>query len=191
VNKNYRGFEPVKKEYLKSYKNCDDVIMPLRGTSKSAGYDFHLPNDVTIPAGGSYLCWSDIKAYMCGNEVLEIYPRSSIAIKKDIIIKNTVGIIDTDYYNNIKNDGNIGLFLKNIGEKEQTFKKGEAIAQAIFKSFLISDNCNSNDTRIGGVGSTSKEKFNVDPSNQLPPEVRKKIEEQIKTGDIKIPLNKE
>jgi len=151
-----RGFEPVNKEFLKSYDSCEDVIMPLRGTSKSAGYDFHLPNNIVIPAGESYLCWSDVKAYMLEGEVLEIYPRSSIAIKKSIIIKNTVGIVDADYYSNIKNDGNIGLFLHNFGKFDQRFEKGEAIAQAIFKVFLVSDNCNSKVERIGGVGSTTK-----------------------------------
>ena len=149
----FRGFEPVSKEFL---KNSEYVIMPLRGTQYSAGYDFFLPCDVTIPAGDKVLVWSDIKAYMGRGEVFEIYPRSSIAIKKDIVITNVVGIIDSDYYSNPKNDGNIGLSLKNNGDEDQTFKRGEAVAQGIFKSFLVSDNCNSDVERTGGIGSTTK-----------------------------------
>ena len=156
VKNKIRGFEPVVKEHLKSYKKINDVILPLRGTKQSAGYDFFLPKDIMILGKQGMLIWSDVKAYMQHGEVFEIYPRSSIAIKYNIRIKNIVGIIDADYYSNIDNDGNIGLFLWNFGNEIQKFKKGEAICQGIFKSFLESDNCNNDVKRIGGVGSTSK-----------------------------------
>lgn len=154
--KKLRGFEPVVKKYLKSYESCNEVTMPLRGTKNSAGYDFFLPEDIEINPGDNCLVWSDVKAYMQRGEVLELYPRSSIAIKKDIQIKNTVGIIDADYYSNEDNDGNIGICLFNTGKEPRTFKKGTAIAQCIFKLFLESDNCNSENDRLGGIGSTSK-----------------------------------
>jgi dUTP pyrophosphatase len=151
-----RGFEIVDKQHLKSYTYMHDVIMPKRGTKNSAGYDFFLPCDIHMPPKTSIIVWSDVKAYMLSNEVLEIYPRSSVAIKKKVRITNVVGIIDSDYYNNIDNDGNIGLALYNFGDEVQEFTKGTAIAQCIFKNFLISDNCNTEDERIGGLGSTNK-----------------------------------
>lgn len=155
--KKLRGFEPVAGKYLRSYFNRESVIMPLRGTKSSAGYDFFLPEDIEIAPGESCLIWSDVKAYMQGGEVLELYPRSSIAIKMDIQIKNTVGIIDADYYSNEGNDGNIGICLFNTGKELRTFEKGTAIAQCIFKLFLESDNCNSDLDRVGGIGSTNEE----------------------------------
>ena len=156
MNTKTRGFESVEKKYLKSYNERIEVIMPLRGTKHSAGYDFFLPADVEIPVKSGVLIWTDIKAYMRSDEVFEIYPRSSIAIKRNIRIKNVVGIVDADYYSNPKNDGNIGLFLWNFGDETQSFTKGEAVAQGIFKKFLVSDNYNTTKKRVDGIGSTSK-----------------------------------
>ncbi len=151
-----RGFEVVAKEHLKSYKTQDDVVMPLRGTKYSAGYDFFLPTTVEIPSQTGILIWSDIKVYMLDNEVFEIFPRSSIAIKRNIRIKNIIGIIDSDYYSNPKNDGNIGIFLWNFGGDTQQLKGGEAVAQGVFKKFLEAYNCNTDEIRVGGIGSTNK-----------------------------------
>jgi len=151
-----RGFETVEKKFLKSHGEVEEVKMPLRGTATSAGYDFFMPSDATIEPNSGFLVWTDVKTYMLDNEVLELYPRSSVGVKRNIRIKNTVGIIDSDYYSNESNDGNIGLFLWNFGTEPQVFKKGDAVVQAIFKKFLESDNCNSEVERIGGVGSTSK-----------------------------------
>jgi len=154
--KRTRGFEVVAKDYLKAYSVCEEVTLPLRGTAKSAGYDFFLPTDVEILPGEGAFIWTDVKAYMLDDEVLEIYPRSSLANKNEIRIKNIVGIIDSDYYSNVKNDGNIGIFLWNFGDRTRVFNKGDAVVQGIFKKFLESDNCNSDVTRVGGSGSTDK-----------------------------------
>jgi len=151
-----RGFEVVAPEYLKSHDKTEDVILPLRGTAKSAGYDFFLPEDIEILPQSFVLVWTDVKAYMQPNEVLELYPRSSAGIKNDIMIKNTVGIVDMDYYSNERDDGNIRLYLWNFGDRNRCFNKGDAIAQGIFKPFLESDNCNTDTKRVGGVGSTDK-----------------------------------
>jgi dUTP pyrophosphatase len=154
--KKIRGFETVNEGYLKTFKNVKDVIMPLRTSKKSAGYDFFAFEDFEILPETSYFFWTDIKAYMLDDEVLKLYPRSSIGIKKDIKIKNTVGIIDSDYYSNIKNDGNIGIILYNFGLKTRYFKKRDGVIQGIFEKYLKSDNCNSEEERKGGIGSTNK-----------------------------------
>ena len=146
-----RGFEIVSEQH----KKHDNVLLPLRGTSKSAGYDFYSNDTVTIKPGEKYLFWTDIKAYMLPQEVLEIFVRSSIAIKKGLILCNQVGIIDADYHNNKSNDGNIGICLRNISNDDAVIKKEERIAQGIFKRFLISDNCNSDEDRTGGIGHTN------------------------------------
>ncbi|RLI66125.1 MAG: dUTP diphosphatase [Candidatus Asgardarchaeum californiense] len=150
-----RGFEYVDSKYLKSYSACDEVILPLRGTDMSAGYDFFMPYEILIEPQDSVFFWTDVRAYMLDGEVLELYPRSSTGGKRNICLKNTVGIIDADYYGNEKTGGNIGLFLRNFGTTAQRFEKGEALVQGIFKQFLVSDNCNNNVKRTGGIGSTS------------------------------------
>lgn len=150
-----RGFEAVKEEHLRTFENRESVILPRRGTSKSAGYDFFLSEDIFLLPKETYFVWSDVKAYMQPDEVLEIYPRSSIAIKKGITIKNNVGVIDSDYFNNSSNDGNIAVCLYNFGNEAVGLLKNEAIAQGIFKKFLVSDNCNTDSERVGGIGSTT------------------------------------
>lgn len=149
-----RGFEPIIEEMR---KETMDYILPTRGSSKSAGYDLASPIDVIIEPHSSVLIWTNIKAYMQDNEVLEVYIRSSTAIKRDLILKNTVGIIDSDYYSNEGNDGNIGICLYNTTYAPREIKKGERIAQGIFKKYLIADDdvC-LNDVRVGGIGSSGK-----------------------------------
>ena len=148
-----RGFEPIIEEMR---KGTMDYILPVRGSSKSAGYDLASPIDVIIEPHSSVLIWTNIKAYMQDDEVLEVYVRSSTAIKRDLILKNTVGIIDSDYYSNESNDGNIGICLYNTTYAPREIKKGERIAQGIFKKYLVADDdvC-LNDTRTGGIGSTT------------------------------------
>ena len=149
-----RGFEAVVEEMR---KGTMDYILPVRGSSKSAGYDLASPIDVVIEPHSSVLVWTNIKAYMAEDEVLEVYIRSSTAIKRDLILKNTVGIIDSDYYSNESNDGNIGICLYNTTYAPREIKKGERIAQAIFTKYLIADDdvC-LNDVRVGGIGSSGK-----------------------------------
>ena len=148
-----RGFELVSQD---NRKDSSHAIMPLRGTKTSAGYDISTPVTVTIPAHKKQLIWSNIKAYMQENEVLTLHIRSSIGIKKGLRLANTVGIIDQDYYNNPSNEGNIGICLINDTDADIMLEEGERICQAIFIPFLVSDNCNSDEERIGGIGSTNK-----------------------------------
>ena len=69
---------------------------------------------------------------------------------------HSTGIIDADYYGNIDNDGHIMIQCINIKEEDVTIKKGEAIAQAMFQKFLVTDNDDAKGERVGGFGSTSK-----------------------------------
>ena len=70
------------------------------------------------------------------------------------MLANSQGWIDCDYYSNENNDGNIGVFLKNISDKPITITKGEKIAQGMFIPFLVDDNGNTDTIRTGGFGST-------------------------------------
>ena len=150
-----RGFEVVDYKYR---KHIDvDIQIPKRSTKNSAGYDICTPIKIIIPAGGiSEAIQTDIKAYMLEDEVLEIYPRSSLGFKKGLMLINTVGIIDSDYYSNSYNDGNIGFKLKNLTDKEVVIEAGEKIMQGVFKKYLKIDNDNVNAIRNGGIGSTDK-----------------------------------
>ena len=150
-----RGFEIIKDEHR---KHSDIVIqLPTRGDSRSAGYDFYSNETVVLQPKQSHLFWTDVKSYMLDDEVLSIHVRSSIGTKKDLMLKNTTGIIDSSYYENVSNDGNIGICLVNMGDKIQKIEKGERIAQGIFTKYLITDNdiCLKLE-RTGGFGSSGK-----------------------------------
>lgn len=150
-----RGFEIIKDEHR---KHSDiEIQLPTRGDSRSAGYDFYSNETVVLQPKQSHLFWTDVKSYMLDDEVLSIHVRSSIGTKKDLMLKNTTGIIDSSYYENISNDGNIGICLVNMGDKIQKIEKGERIAQGIFTKYLIADDdiCLKLE-RTGGFGSSGK-----------------------------------
>ena len=149
-----RGFE-----IAKGFEN-KDINLPERKTKYSAGYDIEAAEDVVIPSFRKgmkpTLVKTGIKAYMGDNEYLMLANRSSNPKKKGLILANSVGIIDKDYYGNEDNDGHIMFAFYNIKEEDIEIKKGEAIGQAIFMPFLVADNDNAQGVRTGGFGSTNK-----------------------------------
>ncbi len=145
-----RGFEKISK-----YAGME-FTMPERKTKKSAGYDFCLPEDVVLEPGKLKLVPTGVKAYMEDDEYLGMHIRSSIAIKKNIMLVNNVGIIDADYYNNEDNEGHIMLALLNNGSEPVMLNKNDRIAQGIFYKYLVTDDdARAEKTvRSGGFGST-------------------------------------
>lgn len=96
-----------------------------------------------------------IKCKMESNQYLELVLRSSCPLKYWLIMGNSVGIIDSDYYNNPDNEGHIYFQVINLSPFPIEIKKGEAIGQGIIKNYLTTDNDNFLDTkRTGGFGST-------------------------------------
>lgn len=144
-----RCFEEVTKD---KRKTIGDITLPTRGTKNSMAYDFYANADYKVEPGEIAKIWTDIKAYMQDDECLIINVRSSMGGKW--MLANTSGWIDSDYYSNESNDGNIGIFLKNISNETLVIKSGDRIAQGAFFKFLVADNGNTDNERIGGFGST-------------------------------------
>lgn len=133
-----------------------DIVLPVRGTKYSAGYDLCSPIDAIIHPGEIVTIWTNLKAQCNEDECILLFIRSSMG-RKDICLANSVGLIDGDYYSNPKNDGNIGVALKNRSESDFIIKKGDKIAQLVFMPFLVVDNEEEITTvRTGGYGSTGK-----------------------------------
>ena len=153
MNKN-RGFE-----IAKGFENAE-INIPIRKTKYSAGYDIEAAEDTIIPSFkkgmNPTLVKTGLKAYMQDDEVLMLYNRSSNPKKKGLILANSVGVVDKDYYGNQDNDGHIMFAFYNIKEEDITIKKGEAIGQGIFQKYLIADNDVAEGERTGGFGSTNK-----------------------------------
>ena len=135
-----------------------NINLPIRKTKGAAGYDFEAAEDTLIPSFNKginpILIPTGIKAYMQDDEVLYLYNRSSNPKKKGLILANSVGVIDKDYYENPDNDGHIMFAFYNTKEEDILIKKGEAIGQGVFMKYLLCDDDNTTGERKGGFGST-------------------------------------
>lgn len=145
-----RGFEIVVDT---KRKTTGEITLPTAGTSRAMAYDFYANDNYSAKPNEIIKVWSDVKAYMRDDECLILNVRSSMGGKW--MLANTQGWIDMDYYSNESNDGNIGIFLKNISDEVQTINKGDRVAQGAFFNFLVADNGNTNNIRTGGFGSTN------------------------------------
>ncbi len=157
-----RFFEKIKYDQftkdIKDDKNLyGEYSLPQRSTKNSAGYDFFAIEEIALQPGEIKKIPTGIKVKMLEDEVLFLLVRSSMGFKYNTRLCNQVGIIDADYYGNIGNDGHIWFALQNEGNKEYIIKKGDAFGQGIFCKTLFTDNdCEANNIRIGGIGSTDK-----------------------------------
>jgi len=148
-----RGFE-----VCKGFEDCG-VNLPRRSTAHSAGYDFECAEKVKIPAmladvARPVLVKTGIKAYMASDEALFIYNRSSNPIKMGLVLANSVGVVDSDYYSNPDNDGHIMLAFYNFSNREVVLEKGMRIGQGVFQKYLKADDDDADARRVGGFGST-------------------------------------
>ena len=144
----------------KGFENSN-INLPVRSTKNSAGYDVEAAEDCIIPAfkpgQKPTLVKTGIKAYMESDEVLILANRSSNPGKKGLILANSIGVVDSDYYENPDNDGHIMYAFFNFKAEDIEIKKGERIGQAIFQKYLVTDNDIAQGERTGGFGSTNKQ----------------------------------
>lgn len=158
-------FEFVSKEqYLKDFEFKEDACevysklkKPHRATAMSAGYDFYSPFDFHLEPGMTIKVPTGIRAKMPEDYVLMIYPRSGLGFKYRLQLNNTVGVIDSDYYNAL-NEGHIMIKITNDSNegKALDIKAGEGFAQGIFMQYGIVEDDDAKDIRVGGFGSTTK-----------------------------------
>lgn len=148
-----RGFEIAKGFEDKG------IVLPERKTKYSAGYDIAAAEDTMIPVfkpgQKPVLVKTGLKAYCQPDEFFMLFNRSSNPVKKGLVMANSVGIIDADYYGNEDNDGHIMFSFFNIKDCDIEIKKGERIGQGIFHKYFITDTDSANSERKGGFGSTS------------------------------------
>ena len=147
-----RGFEVAKGFEDKG------INLPVRKTKGSAGYDVEAAEDTVVPAFKQgqkpTLVKTGLKAYCQPDEFYMLCNRSSNPGKKGLILANSIGIVDKDYYGNEDNDGHFMFAFYNFFDHDVTIKKGDAIGQAIFMKYLTTDNDSADGVRKGGFGST-------------------------------------
>ena len=149
----HRGFE-----IAKGYED-KGISLPVRKTKNSAGYDIAAAEDITIPVYKPgikpTLIPTGLKAYCMEDEYFMLVNRSS-GPKKGLLMANSIGIIDSDYYGNVDNDGHFYFQYWNVSDHDLEIKKGDIIGQVIFQKFLITDDDKAEGIRTGGFGSTDK-----------------------------------
>ena len=161
------SFEQFKKDIEKcfdnKYKSEEDIQeiynqieLPTRATKGSAGYDFKCPINLLLHKGQPIVIPTGIRAKIAEGWVLKIYPRSGMGFKYGLNLANTVGIIDSDYYNS-DNEGHIMLKASHcLGEYMLPIEQGKGIAQGVFIEYGIAEDDNVSEIRNGGFGSTDK-----------------------------------
>ena len=144
------------------------VNLPKRATKNAAGYDFEAIEDVVIPSiwkqilSGKVLqgikpelVHTGIKAQMESDESLKLFNRSGNP-KLGLILANGVGVVDSDYFENPGNDGEIMFAFFNFWPKDVLIMKSQRIGQGVFEKFLLTeDDVESEAERNGGFGSTN------------------------------------
>lgn len=135
----------------------EEIRLPRRATSGSAGYDFFAPAGFELAPGESVLLPTGVRAKMDEGWVLMLYPRSGLGFKYRLQLNNTVGVIDSDYFG-AKNEGHIMLKLTNDSREGKTLRAaaGEAVAQGVFVPFGITLDDDASAEREGGFGSTNR-----------------------------------
>lgn len=150
------------------YKETN-VQLPVRSTSKSAGYDFTAPEDIEIPSIWKQVIksfftneeikptcvFTHVKSKMRGNEVLFLFNRSSNP-GRGLVLANGVGVCDADYFENETNDGDIGFAFYNFMPWTVKIQKGQKIGQGVFTTYLRTDVDTATEIRSGGFGSTGE-----------------------------------
>ena len=164
------SFEQFKKDWLDTLPTSktqwpdeelkelyDRIELPKRATKGSCGYDFKTYFDFNLAPNQTIKFPSGIKVKISDDWFLGIVPRSSVGFKYRVQLDNTIGIIDADYYNNEKNEGDIFVKLTNDGkgDKVMSLTIGEGFAQGIFIPYGITEDDNVSDIRVGGIGSTN------------------------------------
>lgn len=138
---------PLLKEY-------ESIQLPKRGTLGSAGYDFKLPFQIVIPPYKSVIINTYIKCCLSDGYVLMLYPRSSLGFRYNLSLDNTVGIIDSDYYNNSYNEGHIKVKMTNHSDSNIVIKPNQSYVQGLIQKYYLTNDDYVDTLRMNGFGST-------------------------------------
>ena len=150
MNKNFNFDNGQLKDF---YEN---TLLPKRATIGSAGYDFKIPFALELKPNETLKIPTGIRVKMESDWVLLLFPRSSLGFKYRMQLDNTVGVIDSDYYNS-DNEGHIILKVSNDTNENKVLQleANKGICQGIFFEFGVTIDDDTIEERNGGFGSTN------------------------------------
>ena len=133
----------------------EGIRLPVRATAGSAGYDFFMPYGLTLKPGETATVPTGIRVKMDEGWVLQLFPRSGLGFKFRLQLNNTVGIIDSDYYDS-ENEGHIFAKITNDSNEGKTIvlEAGKGFMQGVFLEYGITMDDAAESARNGGLGST-------------------------------------
>lgn len=155
------SFEQYKTDCIKSghwrteeglKEEWDVIKLPVRATTGSAGYDFFMPLDLSAVSKDSFVFPTGIRCRIAPGWVLMCMPKSGLGFKYGTALDNTIGVIDSDYYNS-DNEGHI--MAKMHSDKPVQIQQGKSFMQGVFLPFGITEEDACDGVRNGGFGSTS------------------------------------
>ena len=159
------SFNQFKQGWEKTFVDTEDEIrdiyakiqLPVRATNGSAGYDFFTPIAISLAPKQHILIPTGVRVKIENGWFLSIMPKSGLGFKYRLQLDNTIGVIDSDYYNS-DNEGHIFIKLTNDSNEDKVLelKAGGAVCQGIFLPFGITYDDNAQGVRNGGLGSTAK-----------------------------------
>lgn len=145
---------------------AEDIVLPSITNALMDFYDSDFRDTLNLEGISKFLKEYDIfkptlvssgvKCQLEQSEYLELSVRSSTPLKYGIIMANSEGIIDADYYNNESNEGEIFFQLYNLTPFDIQLICGDCLCQGIIKNYQITtdDNQVKKAVRDGGLGST-------------------------------------
>ncbi|EEI83667.1 dUTP diphosphatase [Anaerococcus tetradius] len=141
----------------KKLKMIVESKIPSYGTAHAAGLDLYsyTDKDIIVKAGETVKVHTGVRVEIPEGYFGGVYPRSSTGVKKQLMLSNTIGVIDSDYR------GEIMVFFYNYGKETQVIKNGDRLAQLIIQPYQrcdieLVDNLNDSARGEDGFGSTGQ-----------------------------------
>lgn len=142
---------------LKVKKMRDNAILPTRGDSEAAAVDLYacIDEPIILTPGDTAKIPTGIACEFPDGYFGLVAPRSSVGVKRRLVLLNTVGVIDWSY------NGEIMMMFKNDGDMRQVIQPGERLAQMILLPYVTyniveTDTLTETERGEGGFGSTGK-----------------------------------
>ena len=145
----------------------ESAVVPQKAHASDAGFDL-VATSVSFDGNGNVVYGTGLAFEIPEGHVGLIFPRSSNA-KKDLLLSNSVGVIDSGYRGEVLMKFKAGMFFhngKNVSVKNNIFgcevySVGERIGQMIVVpypnvEFVEADELSETERGVGGYGSTGK-----------------------------------
>lgn len=129
----------------------EDIRLPERATSGSAGYDFFIPRTTKFYVNLASFFPTGIRCQIERGWFLMLVPKSGLGSRYGMRLMNTTGVVDEDYFNSA-NEGHIQAGF--CANKDFTLKKGDKFMQGILVPYGITIDDHATGIRNGGFGST-------------------------------------